>query len=206
MTGRAFVAKTNLICLGVARSLWQLGRMPNELTQLPDSFSAGTTVSYRKSFADYPASGGWTLTLYLAGASVADIVAVADGDDFVVTITPTDTTGGFSSGHYKWVERVSKSGEVYDVATGVVTIEPDLATAIDGGEQSWLETSVDALKAHIAGRLPAGMEAYAIAGRQVSKIPVREAIVLLTDLEARLASLASPDTVSRPVEIWFKAP
>jgi hypothetical protein len=180
--------------------------MSNELTQLPDSFSAGTTTSYRKSFVDYPASDGWSLTLYLAGASVVDIPAVADGDDFVVTITPADTTGGFSSGHYKWVERVSKSGEVYEVADGVVTIGADLATAIDGGEQSWLETSVDALKLHIAGRLPAGMEAYAIAGRQVSKIPVREAIVLLGDLEARLASLANPDAVSRSVEITFTAP
>jgi len=180
--------------------------MSNELTQLPDSFSAGTTVSYRKSFADYPASEGWTLTLYLAGASVEQIVAVADSDDFVVTITPADTTGGFSSGHYKWVERVGKSGEVYDVGDGVVTISPDLATATDGGEQSWLETSVAALKNHIAGRIPAGMEAYAIAGRQVSKIPVREAIVLLADLEARLASLANPDAVSRSVEITFTAP
>lgn len=179
--------------------------MPTLLYDLPDSFSLGTTVEYTKSFGDYPASDGWGFTLYLAGVKTLPVAGVADGDAFTVTINPSDTTG-LTAGLYKYVERVDKSAEVHDVGSGVVTISPDLATARDGDEQSWLETDIALLKTHIAGRLPAGMEAYAIAGRQVSKLGIKEAISLLTDLESRLASLSNPDSVSRPVHVYFTKP
>ena len=65
---------------------WQRGRMAQELSALPESFAAGTTVKYRKRFSDYPARAGWTLKLHLASASVLAKTAAADGDDFVVTI------------------------------------------------------------------------------------------------------------------------
>jgi hypothetical protein len=177
-----------------------------ELTALPDSFPAGTTCRFRKAYSDYPASDGWALVFYLAGASVAQIEAEADGDAFVITITPEKTTGGFLAGHYHWEERVAKDGEVYKVDSGVVTIDADLATAAAGSLQSWLETSITVLKAHIASRLPAGMQMYAIHGRQVSKIPIAEAIGLLRELESELAALAHPDCISRTVKISFTNP
>lgn len=179
--------------------------MPTLLYELPDSFSLGTTVEYTKSFGDYPASDGWGFTLYLAGAKTLPVVGVVDGNAFTVTINPSDTTG-LTAGLYKYVERVDKSGEVREVGSGVVTIKSDLATARDGDEQSWLESDIAMLKAHIANRVPAGMEAYAVAGRQVSKIPLREAISMLTDLESRLASISNPDSVSRTVEVFFTKP
>lgn len=180
--------------------------MANELSALPESFAAGTTVRYRRRLSDYPASAGWTLRLHLAGASVLAKTAAADGDDFVVTIAAADT-GDFAAGLYKWVERVSNAaGDVYEVASGIVTVLPNLAEATEGSEQEWLERAVAALKAHIEGRLPAGMESYQIAGRVVSKMPVKEAVDLLTSLESRLARLANPDFVTRPVLVSFTGP
>lgn len=163
--------------------------MSEELTSLPESFAAGTTVSYRKSFSDYPASE-WTFTLYLAGASILTIEAVADGDDFVVTISASETEQGFEAGLYKWAERVSNdSDEVYEVASGRVIIKPNLAQSKEGGDQEWVEVAIVALKSHIQGRLPKGMESYQIAGRAVSKIPIKDAMILLSQLETRLAQL-----------------
>src|SRR5512139_1557081 len=102
---------------------WQRGRMTQELSALPESFAAGTTVKYRRRLSDYPASAGWTLKLHLAGASVLAKTATADGDDFLVTIEATDTEGDFAAGLYKWVERVSNAGgEVYEVGRGTVTV------------------------------------------------------------------------------------
>jgi len=176
-----------------------------ELTALPDQFSAGTTVPYQKRFADYPASAGWTLTLYLAGASVLDATAVADGDDFVVTLDAADTAD-LLPGLYKWVERVTsaeEAPEVYDVASGTVTVTPDLSAATAGSQQEWLERAIAALKAHIEGRLPAGMESYQIAGRMVSKMPVKDAMGLLATLESRLARVANPGCVTRSVLVSF---
>lgn len=174
-----------------------------ELTRLPESFAAGTTLTIRRSFSDHPASAGWTLTLYLAGASVAEVEAVADGDDFVLTIAADVTSAGFAAGFYKWEERVSLSGAVYRVDAGVVTVLPNLAEATDGTEQVWIERAIVALRSHIEGRLPAAMESYSIAGRAVSKMPVKEALDMLNVLESRLARLRNPTTLTRPVLVSF---
>jgi hypothetical protein len=105
------------------------------------------------------------------------------------------------------VERVSNTdGEVYEVASGVVTVLPNLAEATEGSEQEWVERAIAALKAHIEGRLPAGMESYQIAGRAVSRIPVKEAVDLLSTLESRLARLRNPDFVTRSVLVSFTRP
>lgn len=185
---------------------WQRGAMAQEFSALPESFAAGTTVRYRKRLSDYPASAGWALRLHLAGASVLAKAAVPDGDDFIVTITAADSDA-FAAGLYKWVERVSNAGgEVYEVASGIVTVLPNLAEATEGSEQEWLERAVVALKAHIEGRLPAGMESYQVAGRVVSKMPTKEAVDLLTSFESRLARLANPDFVTRSVLVYFTGP
>ncbi len=124
-----------------------------------------------------------------------------------MTIPANATGGSFQPGLYKWVERVTNAaGEVYEVASGTVTVTPDLAEATEGSEQEWLERAVAALKAHIEGRLPAGMESYQIAGRAVSKIPLKEAVGLLGTLEARLARLRNPGTLTRPVLVSFTPP
>ncbi len=181
--------------------------MTTELSALPDSFSAGTTVSYRKSFSDYPASAGWTLTLHLAGVNILTKAAAADGDDFVLTLAAAETDTEFSAGLYKWVERVSNAGgEVYEVASGVVTVLSNLATATAGSEQEWLERAIVALKAHIEGRLPDGMQSFQVAGRAVSLIDPTDAVRLLNTFESRLARLANPDQVTRQVLTSFTGP
>jgi len=83
---------------------------------------------------------------------------------------------------------------------------PNLAEAAEGSEQEWIERAIAALRAHIEGRLPAGMESYQIAGRAVSKMPIKEAVALLATLESRLARLRNPEFVTRPVLVSFTGP
>lgn len=181
--------------------------MSTELTALPKSFAAGTTVSYRKRLADYPASAGWTLTLHLAGAAIRTFTAAADGDDFVVSIPAAQTTEGFTPGLYRWAERVEdESGNVYEVASGRVNVLVDLTRASESDHQEWLERMVTLMRQHIEGRLPAGMESYQVAGRAVSKIPIKEALGLLTAFETKLHRLRKPGSVSRTVYVTFDRP
>lgn len=181
--------------------------MATELTALPDSFSAGTTVVYRKSFSDYPASAGWTLKLYLAGVKVLNKTAAADGDEFVMTLAAADTDTELDAGLYKWVERVSNvGGEVYEVASGVVTVLANMATATAGQQQDWRERAIALLRAQIEGRLPAGMENYSIAGRAVGKMTIEEAAKLLSQYEAKLAAARNPGGFGRDVLVQFSKP
>lgn len=177
--------------------------MSSTLSALPDSFSAGTTVAFTKSYTDYPADDGWALTLYLAGARVYDVEAVADGSAYAVTIP---ATAPLVAGLYKWSERVEKAGEVYEVAYGTVTVTDNLAEATDGSSQEWLERTVPILRAHVEGRLRAGLESYSIAGRAVSKMPVADAVALLTQLEGRLRRLKNPGVISRLGVVSFVKP
>jgi len=177
--------------------------MSTELTAFPESFPSGTTVKYRKTLSDYPASGGGTLTLHLAGAKNLDATAQADGDDYLVTLTPA-ATAALPAGLYRWVERWSDGTDVLQVGEGVTTITPDLAASAEGSQQEWLDRVIAALEAHIEGRLPAGIESGQIAGRLISKIPIKEAVQLLSSFRSQLYHVANPQQVTRPVFVRFK--
>jgi hypothetical protein len=156
----------------------------DELTALPPTFAAGTTVRYRRSHADYPASAGWELTLHLNGEkSVAHIAAVADGDDFTFTLTAT-VTAALEPGPYRWVELVTKVGDdTCDPAKGEVTVTVNFATAVAGAALSWARRELAIIQKIKEGRIDADVQAYAIDGRSWQRIPIelvwaREAYLL----------------------------
>jgi hypothetical protein len=159
-----------------------------QLTALPPILAAGTTVRYRRSYADYPASAGWALKLHLNGPeSVAHIDAVADGDDFVLTLSAT-ATAALEPGDYSWVELVSKSPEVHDPAKGKVTVTVNLATAAAGEALSWARRELAIIQKITEGRLDADVQAYQINGRSWQKIPIEQVWVREACLRRGLAA------------------
>lgn len=142
-------------------------------TMMPATISSGTTVTYRRSLPDYPANQGWQLTVYLAGKSILNVAAVANGPDHDVTLTATQTAA-LAAGVYTWVERVVKGTEKYDVARAVVTVLADLAAATAGSLQSFEEKTLAVLEAAISGQLTDRVRSYQIFGRAVEKIPMDE--------------------------------
>jgi hypothetical protein len=177
--------------------------MATELYKLPDQFSAGESITYRRQAYGFPANAGWTLTLHLTGASELRAVATADGPMHVIDLEPVDTVG-LIPGIYRWAERVANAaGEVHEIGSGFVKIVADAAAAIGGNQQLWLERAIAALQAHIEGRLPDGMLSYQIAGRVVSKMTITEALSVLSVLEGRLARVINPRRVTRPILVSF---
>ncbi len=145
----------------------------SDLTALPESIVAGTTVEYTLSLPDYPASAGWTLKLYLAGISTLAKDAVASGDDFTVTLIDGDT-GNLAPGVYQFAHRVAMAGKTYQVECGSVTVEPNIGTAADGDLASWEEQALTAVRAAIKGGLSRGMAEFQILGRAVKYFTPRE--------------------------------
>jgi hypothetical protein len=101
-------------------------------TSIPTEFSAGSTVEYERSYTDYSPADGWSLDVYLNGATSKDTASASvDGSVFVVTLSAA-TTGALAPGDYNYLERVSKAGVVKDVCSGIVRVTADLATANAG--------------------------------------------------------------------------
>lgn len=157
--------------------------MADMLTTMPDSFAAGTTVKFTSTFSDYPANGGWTATLYLAGISVlAPVTGSAVNESFQFTLAAANTKA-LKPGSYKWRITCQSGAEIYTAASGLVSVDQDLAQAGETDAQTFAEKALALVEARLLGRYTDDMESFSIAGRAVSQIPQRE----LLDVRDRLS-------------------
>jgi hypothetical protein len=166
------------------------------LTSLPESFAAGTTVAYTRTLTDYPANGGWTLSLVLNGIDRLAKNAAANGADHAMTLLAAETSP-LRAGLYTFEERVTKSPEVYTVSSGQVTVTANLTTAAVGELQSWEEKTLAVVEAALEGRLASDLESYQIAGRAVTKIPAKELMAIRNELSARVARMKNGGQIGR---------
>jgi hypothetical protein len=95
---------------------------------------------------------------------------------------------------------VTNGSEVYDmVGDGlVVQIEPNLATAPAGAFLTHAEKTLGIIELALIGRLTADLESYQIAGRAVTKIPIRELRELRGWYAAEVARAQNPGTLGTP--------
>lgn len=169
------------------------------LTALPSQINAGTTVEYVRTVSDYPATAGWSFELIIQGAKKAVIAATAVGADFKVTITAT-VTGTLTPGIYKFIERVTKGAEIHDLALPeVIEVFPDFKAATEGTLEEIAQKNLAAIRAALAGRIPADMENFSIAGRIVAKTPQRELLQMEATWAARVKALKNKGRFDTPV-------
>lgn len=173
------------------------------LTQFPSKFTAGSTVELSLSFADFPAGGGWSAKLYLAGASiVAPLSATADGDAFALALD-ADVTSRLAPGVYTWEVRASKGGKVYVAGSGTVEVLRNIAAAGAGDMQSWAERTLAVIEDRLAGRITDDVEQYQIHGRAVSRIPIAELRRIRADLLAEVRGQRGGRNPFREVRVKF---
>lgn len=177
----------------------------NALTSMPDTFSAGSTVKYSRSFADYPAADGWALKVHLAGKTKLTVVATVEGGQFQVVMEAAETVA-LAPGTYRWVERVFRGEEVYDAARGVTTVTIDLETAEDGAAQSWAERTLEIVEARLERRLPKDLESYQIGNRAVVNIPALQLFKIRSVLRAMVAQERNPGRLGPAVHVRFTRP
>lgn len=176
----------------------------SDLTNLPASITAGTTTAYTKTYDDYPASA-WDLKLIIAGAAVVIVDAVADGDAFVVTLTPA-LSRDLAAGVYRWVERVTEQapGErVLDVDSGTVNVAADLAQAAPGDAQTWEEKQLPKVERAIEDLTTSGMTSYQIGTRAATMLDLSDLLTLRDRLKAAIARQRNPGRSSTPVLFGF---
>jgi hypothetical protein len=96
-------------------------------TAEPIQLTAGDTVSWSRSLADYSAADGWVLSYALVqrvtGLRII-ILASASGADHLVSVTAAESAG-WTAGEYDGQGYVGKTTERYQVWKGTVVILPN---------------------------------------------------------------------------------
>lgn len=188
-------------------------------TYEPREISTGETPQWTKSFDAYPASDGWILNYYFRGGGAGfDVAAVADGDNFKVSV-PSASTTTLTPGAYYWQAWVSKGAEKYQVGEGSVTVKQGFvavaaATVVDNRSQ--VKKILDAITATIEGRATSDQQQYTISGgggyRMLMKIPVGELITLRKEYarlyarEQRRARVRRGGTLFSTLKVRFDNP
>lgn len=160
-------------------------------TTEPTFARAGDTIAWRRSLADYPAPT-WVLKYRLINAAEKiDITATADGSDHLIS-QAASTTATWEPGDYEWMSYVEGgTSERYTVASGRITLRPNLAAASTGYEaRSTARKALDDLRAALATWIASNgqVQEYEIAGRRMkyaSSADIRARISLLEREVAR---------------------
>lgn len=140
----------------------------------PTTIRAGDGVQWRRSLPQHLATDGWVLKYRVLWQAPPhrDITAVADGDDHLVTLSATTTTG-WQAGRATlvgWAEKTATS-ERETLLQQSIDVLPDLtaATSLDGrsAAQRRLADAEAALSAYLAGG-QGHIAKYSINGREMT--------------------------------------
>lgn len=166
-----------------------------EMTQEPVTFTAGDTVKFSKSLPDYPASAGWSLTYYaIQHNHKFNVTAVANGDNFDVTISAA-TTAAYVYGDYYWEAYVSKAAERFKVGSGTFTVLRNLAVENNFDARSHARKTLDAIEAVIEGRASTDQEEYTIGNRSLKRTAISDLIVLADKYRAMVKAEENAEAV-----------
>ena len=157
---------------------------PSIPTTEPETLTAGTTAKWTRSWTDFPAADAWAISYKFRGAGSFDVAGVITNGEYLFTVTPT-LTQDLDPGTNSWVALATLGSETYEAARGVLVLEANLAAAA------------------IEGRLTADMQAYQIAGRAVTKIPILELYQLRARYQREVAAGKAPGRLATPYKVQF---
>jgi hypothetical protein len=158
----------------------------------PQSIVAGDTLQFDRTFPNFPASDGWTLSYILSLLGKTNITDVsganitASGTTFNVNV-PASLTGKWPPGKYSWIAYVTGSGSFagqrFSVAQGQIEVKQNPASEnaqIDTRSQA--KINLDAINDVLAGRSTHDVQQYrvghGITGREITKMNVEELLKL----------------------------
>lgn len=143
------------------------------LAGIPAELTAGDSLQWTTTLADYSASDSWSVSTYFRADDGRRFEVVMSG----VTTTWTGTLDGsdtskWSAGVYSWHTVVSKNADRITVDHGQIRVLPD-----PEGETppSHARRMLDAIEALIEGRLTSDKaERFTINGQSIDKMPSNE--------------------------------
>ena len=156
--------------------------MANLFTDIPEKepvtiYKGETVVWNRKDLTDYPVGSyamSWTARLESNGGT-AFSATVTEVEDYYKFTLDNSATGGYTTGDYFWVLKVTQSSDSEEliIDTGKITVK-DNYFGSTGDTRSHAKTMLDKIESLIEGRADADVSSYSIAGRSLNKLSVQE--------------------------------
>jgi hypothetical protein len=163
-------------------------------TTEPGRVTAGDTIAWTKTLADYPATASWVLSYTLINAtSKITITATAGGPsgaDHVVNV-PAATSAAWAAGTYAWQGVVTKGAERFTVGTGSMAIAANWAAAATLDTRSHAIKVLAAIEAYLESPANTAAASYEIAGRKLQRHSMTELLTLRDRYRAEAAREAN---------------
>ena len=158
-------------------------------TSEPSTITAGDTLTWQKSLADY-AAPTWVLKYRLINATAKiDITATASGSDHLVSVAKA-TSAAYVAGSYAWTAWVETAAERVTVGSGTMIVLPNLAVLTTFDARSDDAIIVDQLmaayKTYTASQ--GNVAEYEIAGRRMKYRTSAEILDQINHWKAILAA------------------
>ncbi|RKR02600.1 hypothetical protein C7446_2318 [Kushneria sinocarnis] len=176
------------------------------MTGIPDSITAGTTLSLPITLTAYPADD-WSLTLILRGAGSIDLSATPDGNTHRFA-ADASTTSEWPAGNYWYSLRASRGADVHEIDSGTLTVRPDIANRHEGYDgRVHAERVLEAIEAVIEGRATKDQDSYRINNRELRRTSIDQLLKLRhryrLEVQQLRAKRKGRNTLGRPVLARF---
>lgn len=175
-----------------------------ELSALPARFHAGDTVKVRTSHADYPAAS-WVLTVSFSGPQQFKKVAAVDSDEWLLTLTPTDTEK-VKPGLYAWAMRATSGTEAVTFRSGKVQILPNLEVVAEKTPAAKLVENLEAALVKLSTKTA---QSVSVNGKSYSILNIGDLQTALRFAKAALAeeqAKATGQNNRRVINLRFTRP
>jgi len=156
--------------------------MANKFTEIPEKepitiYKGETVVWNRKDLTDYPVGSyamSWVARLESNGGTSFS-ATVTEVDDYYKFTLDNSATGGYTTGDYFWVLKVTQSSDSEELIleTGKITVK-DNYFGSTGDTRSHAKIMLDKIESILEGRADADVSSYSIQGRSLSKISIAE--------------------------------
>ena len=155
---------------------------------MQDQIVAGETLNYLAVAADYPASAGWVVTLYvnpIAGGTASSVSSTASGDNHLLQVTAA-TTATWTDGNCNWQTWVALGAERYMLEEGVLRVRASLIGAAAGTDtRSQAQKALDDANAALAAWTPT-TKRYRIGGREMEFNSPADIIAVISHWEGEV--------------------
>ena len=156
--------------------------MANIFTDIPNKepiliYKGETVVWKRTDLTDYAVGSyamSWQARLESNGGTTFS-ATVTEVDDYYKFTLDNSATGGYTTGDYFWVLKVTQSSDSEEliIDSGKITVK-DNYFGSTGDTRSHAKIMLDKIESILEGRADADVSRYSIQGRSLSKISINE--------------------------------